>query len=65
VPESYVVGQDVEAYFFGRWKPARVIFVGHSRITVEVFLPAGLKPRRRATLKPARVRPRVRPEEEP
>lgn len=57
--EGYYVGQDVEAYFFGQWKPAKVVHVGHRRITVEVFLPAGVKPRRRAILKASRVRPRA------
>jgi len=60
---AYTVGQDVEAYVFGQWKPGKVVHVGHRRVTVEVFLRAGVRPRRRFTLQPPRVRAWViRPE---
>ena len=51
-------GQMVDAMFFGRWHPAKVVKVARTLVTVDVLLPHGVKHVRRAHLSASLIRPR-------
>jgi hypothetical protein len=63
--EKLKVGDDIECYFFGRWRVGKLLKIAHKRFTVELWVPYGVKQHRVAVVKKDLVRPYERADRKP